>query len=87
MIHFLGLPNMEDRLDILNFHLRRPSENHFLSSDISLNNLKRLAGATNGFSGADLAGIVRLAVATAMDRVDSVSYLCHSIILKMILVL
>ena len=62
----IGLPDECGRSQILDIHTRKIRENDMLSDDVDL---KSLAHKTINFSGAELAGLVRAATATAMNRV------------------
>lgn len=62
LIFLIDLPNPQERLEIINFHLRKPRENGRMASDVSMINLQQLANATEGFSGADLSQIIRTAI-------------------------
>ena len=46
-------------------HTRRMDENGYLSADV---NLRELATNTTQFSGAEIAGVVRLAASYALDK-------------------
>ncbi|CAF1268362.1 unnamed protein product [Rotaria sordida] len=65
----IGLPNVQERLEILNYHLEEPRKNGFLASNISTANLQQLASVTNNYSGADIAELVRLATSHAIDLI------------------
>ena len=53
------------RWEIFYIHTRQMLENGYLSSDVDLEDLAR---NTTQFSGAEIAGVVRLAVSFALDR-------------------
>ncbi len=53
------------RWEIFHIHTRQMKENGFLADDV---NIKDLAANTTQFSGAEIAGIVRLAASYALDR-------------------
>jgi len=61
----IGLPNEEGRLQILKIHTSKMSANSFLARDVDL---FRLAEATKNFSGAEIEGLVKDAVAYALNR-------------------
>ncbi|CAF1337616.1 unnamed protein product [Rotaria sordida] len=64
----IDLPNVQERLEIFNYHLNEPRKNGFLASNISTDNFQQLASVTNNYSGADIAELVRLAISYAIDR-------------------
>ncbi len=53
------------RWEIFHIHTQQMKENGFLADDV---NIKDLAANTTQFSGAEIAGIVRLAASYALDR-------------------
>jgi len=55
---------MQGREDILRIHTQKMRDNHRLDPNV---NLRVLAEYSEGFSGADLAGMVRSAVSYALD--------------------
>lgn len=61
----ISLPDEHGRLQILDIHTSKLRENGKLDSDVST---KDLAKQTKNFSGAELAGLVRAATVTAMNR-------------------
>ncbi len=73
IIFSIDLPNAQDRMDIINFHLKKPRENGRLAADVSMTNLQQLVNATENFSGADLAQVVRIAITEANRRLLKVS--------------
>ena len=62
----IGLPNEFGRKQILQIHTTKISANGMLDCDVDL---AALAHKTINFSGAELAGLVRAATATAMNRI------------------
>lgn len=60
-------PDAAGRLDILRIHLRR-LRNAGRLAPAAWDGLERLAGATAGFTGAELAGLVRCAASYALER-------------------
>jgi len=63
----IGAPDQEGRLEILRIHTKEMRDSKRLSEDVDL---EVLAGFLNGFTGADIAGLVRSAVSFALDEVD-----------------
>jgi len=63
----IGAPDHEGRLEILRIHTKEMRDSKRLSEDVDL---EVLAGFLNGFTGADIAGLVRSAVSFALDEVD-----------------
>ncbi|ETO26842.1 N-ethylmaleimide sensitive fusion protein [Reticulomyxa filosa] len=61
----IGLPDAQGREDILRIHTQKMRDHNRLDSNV---NLRVLAEYTEGFSGADLAGMVRSAVSYALDN-------------------
>ncbi|XP_067931362.1 vesicle-fusing ATPase 2-like isoform X1 [Watersipora subatra] len=61
----IGLPDEDGRVQILTIHTSLMNNNGKLHDDV---NLSELAAQTKNFSGAELAGLVRAATATAMNR-------------------
>lgn len=78
------MPNPQERLEILNYHLGEPRKNELLASDISTANLEQLANATDKYSAADVAELVRLAIAEATSRIFIVSVFDDSISLNIL---
>jgi SpoVK/Ycf46/Vps4 family AAA+-type ATPase len=73
LIFLLDLPNVQERLEILMYHLGRLRTNELLDSSISAYNLQQLAAGTNNYSGADIAGLVKSAKNAATLRSFQVS--------------
>jgi SpoVK/Ycf46/Vps4 family AAA+-type ATPase len=71
----VDLPNAQERLESINFHLRKSRENGRLSTDVSVANLQQLVDATENFSGADISQIVRMAISAATKKLIRVSAL------------
>lgn len=71
----IDLPNAQERLESINFHLRKSRENGRLSTDVSVANLQQLVDATENFSGADISQIVRMAISAATKKLIRVSAL------------
>jgi len=86
IIFSIDLPNAQDRMEIINFHLKKPRENGRLAYDVSMTNLQQLVNATENFSGADLAQIVRIAITEANRRILKVSLFKYSIFIIIMLV-
>ena len=61
----IGLPDEKGRIQILNIHSNRMSENEFLGADVDL---AELARRTGNFSGAEIEGLVKSAVSFALMR-------------------
>lgn len=70
---FLDLPNVHERLAIIKYHLRDVAKHGYLSSNVSASRLEQLSMMTNNYNAADVAGIVREAIAEAFDRTNNVS--------------
>ncbi len=87
LIFLTGLPNAHDRLDIINFYLRKSRESGRLASDVSMDNLKQLVSATENFSGADLSQIVQIASIEVQRRLLKVSVFDYSIFINIMLVI
>lgn len=66
----IGLPDKHGRTQILNIHTSQIKENGKLASDVDL---LEIAENTKNFSGAEIAGLVRAATSTAMNRLIKVS--------------
>lgn len=60
----IGLPDEKGRVDILKIHTKSMRESNLLHDSVDL---KELASKTKNFSGAELEGLVRCAVSTAMN--------------------
>ncbi|CAI9737361.1 vesicle-fusing ATPase 1-like [Octopus vulgaris] len=60
----IGLPDEKGRVDILKIHTKSMRESKLLHDEV---NLKEIASKTKNFSGAELEGLVRCAVSTAMN--------------------
>jgi SpoVK/Ycf46/Vps4 family AAA+-type ATPase len=71
----IDLPNAQERLESINFHLRKSRENGQFSADLSIANLQQLVDATENFSGADISQIVRMAISAATKKLIRVSAL------------
>lgn len=61
----ISLPDEAGRVQILDIHTSKIKENDKLASDVDI---QELAEKTKNFSGAELAGLVRSAASTAMNR-------------------
>ena len=61
----IGLPDEHGRLQILNIHTARLREHGKLNADVDL---KEFSELTRNFSGAEIEGLVRAAMAFAMNR-------------------
>ncbi|KAJ9527852.1 hypothetical protein QJQ45_005501 [Haematococcus lacustris] len=61
----IGLPDAAGRLQILKIHTNKMSENSFLARDVDL---MHLSERTKNFSGAEIEGLVKDAVAYALNR-------------------
>ena len=59
----------------MNYHLRGVKKHGYLSSNVSASPLEELAIHTNGYSAADMAGLVQGAISEAFGRTDDVSAL------------
>ena len=59
-IFYVGLPNAAEREKIFDIHIRKRRE-----QDLGQINVKKLVGRTEGFSGADIEGVVKDAVESA----------------------
>lgn len=59
-IFYVGLPNKEERKNIFNIHIRKRRK-----GDLKHMNVEELAEKTEGYSGADIEGVVREAVENA----------------------
>ncbi|CAI8035308.1 Vesicle-fusing ATPase [Geodia barretti] len=66
----ISLPSEKGRLEILHIHTALMRKNKKLHSEVDL---KHLAEKTRNFSGAEIEGLVRSAVATAMNRMINAS--------------
>lgn len=71
----ISLPDEAGRVQILNIHTSKIKENGKLSSDVDIG---ELAEKSKNFSGAELAGLVRAAASTSMNRHIKVSISPHS---------
>ncbi|GAB1602087.1 vesicle-fusing ATPase-like [Argonauta hians] len=60
----IGLPDEKGRVDILKIHTKSMRESNLLHENVDLS---KIAGKTKNFSGAELEGLVRCAVSTAMN--------------------
>jgi len=67
----ISLPDEHGRVQILNIHTAQIKENGKLGEDV---NISELAQKTTNFSGAELAGLVRAAAFTAMNRYIKVDH-------------
>jgi vesicle-fusing ATPase len=65
----IGLPDENGRVQILNIHTAKIRSNKKLASDVDL---AELAKDTKNFSGAEIEGLVRAAMSTAMNRLIKV---------------
>jgi SpoVK/Ycf46/Vps4 family AAA+-type ATPase len=63
----IGAPDVAGRLEILRIHTKAMRESKRLSDDVDL---EALAGFLNGFTGADIAGLVRSAVSFSLEEAD-----------------
>lgn len=63
----IGAPDVAGRLEILEIHTKEMRQSKRLSKDVDL---RALAGFLNGFTGADIAGLVRSAVSFALEEAD-----------------
>jgi len=63
----IGAPDLGGRLEILGIHTKHMRESKRLSQEVDL---EALAGFLDGFTGADIAGLVRSAVSFALDEAD-----------------
>lgn len=63
----IGAPDAAGRLEILNIHTKRMRESNRISDEVDL---KTLSDFLDGFTGADIAGLVRSAVSFALDEAD-----------------
>ena len=61
----IGLPDENGRVQILNIHSNKMSENEFLGGDVDI---VELAKRTSNFSGAEIEGLVKSAVSFALTR-------------------
>eukprot|EP00331_Platyophrya_macrostoma_P021361 CAMPEP_0176446602 /NCGR_PEP_ID=MMETSP0127-20121128/24428_1 /TAXON_ID=938130 /ORGANISM="Platyophrya macrostoma, Strain WH" /LENGTH=727 /DNA_ID=CAMNT_0017832677 /DNA_START=82 /DNA_END=2265 /DNA_ORIENTATION=+ len=61
----IGLPDEEGRLEIFRIHTKYIRENNVMAPDVDLAELARV---TKNFSGAEIAGVVRTAISSAMSR-------------------
>lgn len=61
----IGLPDENGRVQILNIHSNKMSENEFLGGDVDV---VELAKRTSNFSGAEIEGLVKSAVSFALTR-------------------
>lgn len=61
----VGLPDQKGRLQILKIHTNKMSSNSFLERGVDL---EKLAELTKNFSGAEIEGLVKSAVAFALNR-------------------
>eukprot|EP00967_Tisochrysis_lutea_P008871 scaffold10603_cov17-Tisochrysis_lutea.AAC.1 len=61
----IGLPDQYGRHQILKIHTNKMLQNSFLARDVAL---ERLAELTKNFSGAEIEGLVKDAVAYALNR-------------------
>lgn len=69
-----GLPDEKGRVDILKIHTKLMKESNLLHDNV---NLDDLASKTKNFSGAELEGLVRCAVSTAMNSLIKVIFLLN----------
>lgn len=67
--YFIGLPDENGRLQIINIHTARMREFNKMADDVDL---AELAQKTKNFSGAEIEGLVRAAQSTAMNRLIKV---------------
>jgi len=67
----ISLPDEHGRVQILNIHTAQIKENGKLGEDVDI---LELAQKTKNFSGAELAGLVRAAGSTAMNRYIKVDH-------------
>jgi len=63
----IGAPDVAGRHEILRIHTKAMRESKRLSDDVDL---EALAGFLNGFTGADIAGLVRSAVSFSLEETD-----------------
>eukprot|EP00466_Bigelowiella_natans_P011748 jgi/Bigna1/90091/estExt_fgenesh1_pg.C_620025 len=69
---YVGLPNTKARQEILNVHLSAIIRNGFATDDaIEMFQSGTISESTKGFSGAELAGLVRSAMSFAIMRAES----------------
>lgn len=66
----IGLPDKDGRLDILNIHTAELRKNKALDPAVDFH---YLVDRTRNFSGAEIEGLVRSAVSTAVNRLTKVS--------------
>lgn len=65
----IGLPDEHGRVQILNIHTTKIRTNRKLAPDVDI---AELARETKNFSGAEIEGLVRAAMSTAMNRLIKV---------------
>jgi SpoVK/Ycf46/Vps4 family AAA+-type ATPase len=65
-----GLPKYEGRIEIFNIHTSKLRENKLLTPDVDF---KALSKKTDGFSGADIQGLVQRAVSFSIERLSKLS--------------
>ena len=66
---YVGLPDAEARHEILGVHLSRLVENDIVTKEVvDLYESRAMAEATEGLSGAEIAGLVRSAMSVAIVR-------------------
>jgi len=68
-----GLPDENGRAQILRIHTARMREHGKLAPDV---NIAELASSTKNFSGAEIEGLVRAAISTAMNQLVKVRPPC-----------
>jgi len=65
----IGLPDENDRLEILQIHLRTMVSNNLVSEELKdVNILKGIAQQTNNYTGAEIAGLIKSAVSNSIER-------------------
>ena len=66
---YVGLPNEDGRLQILEIHTTQLRKSKMLGEDV---HLEELAKCTKNYSGAEIEGLVRSATSTAMNKLIKV---------------
>jgi SpoVK/Ycf46/Vps4 family AAA+-type ATPase len=69
----IDFPNVQDRMEIFNFHLNEQLKNGMVVADVSKINWQQLVNVTENYTGADLSQIVQMANAEAIRQIFTVS--------------
>lgn len=78
-INLLIILHISTRWEILTIHTKNMKEHGYLAEDVDL---RHLAMVTSQYSGAEIAGLIRLAASYALDRKVSMPYFIDQLSIK-----